>query len=124
MIMQTNSIPVRYLDENRPFSNQTGLHWLITRLTRCNLQLEILYFYFTRKNYFHNKNWGEFHKSWAHGLKHKGHPNLGENTISWVQGSKNDAKLGKKDGRRAQISSIEPKSLYEIHPWFKVTLNE
>jgi hypothetical protein len=29
----------------------------------------------------------------------------------------NDAKLGKKDGHRAQISSIGRKLLYEIHPW-------
>jgi hypothetical protein len=28
-----------------------------------------------------------------------------------------DAKLGKKDGRRAQISKVEQKLLYEIHPW-------
>jgi hypothetical protein len=27
---------------------------------------------------------GEFHKSWAHGVKLKVHPNLGENAISWV----------------------------------------
>jgi hypothetical protein len=27
-----------------------------------------------------------------------------------------DAKLGKKDGRRAQISSVGCKLLYEIHP--------
>ncbi len=26
--------------------------------------------------------WGGFHKSWAHGVKRKGHPNLGENAIS------------------------------------------
>jgi hypothetical protein len=29
----------------------------------------------------------------------------------------NDAKLGKKDGRRAQILSLEHKLLCEIHPW-------
>jgi putative component of membrane protein insertase Oxa1/YidC/SpoIIIJ protein YidD len=28
-----------------------------------------------------------------------------------------DAKLGKKDGRRVQISSLGHKLLYEIHPW-------
>jgi hypothetical protein len=31
-----------------------------------------------------------------------------------------DAKLGKKDGRRAQISSLGRKLLYEIHPWYQV----
>jgi hypothetical protein len=30
------------------------------------------------------KSWGGFHKSWAHGLKRKAHPNLGENAISWA----------------------------------------
>jgi hypothetical protein len=25
------------------------------------------------------KIWGGFHKNWAHGVKHKVHPNLGEN---------------------------------------------
>jgi hypothetical protein len=30
-----------------------------------------------------------------------------------------DIKLGKKDGRRAQILSVGLKLLYEIHPWSK-----
>jgi hypothetical protein len=29
--------------------------------------------------------YGGFHKSWAHGAKGKGHPNLGENAISWCE---------------------------------------
>jgi hypothetical protein len=29
-----------------------------------------------------------------------------------------DAKLGEKDGRKAQILSVGHKLLYEIHPWF------
>jgi hypothetical protein len=28
-----------------------------------------------------------FHKSWAYGVKHKAHPNLGENAISWAYGA-------------------------------------
>jgi hypothetical protein len=28
--------------------------------------------------------WGGFHKSWAHVVKRKAHPNLGENAISWA----------------------------------------
>jgi hypothetical protein len=28
--------------------------------------------------------WGGFHKNWAHGVKHKAHPIMGENAISWV----------------------------------------
>jgi hypothetical protein len=34
-------------------------------------------------------NWsrGGFHKSWAHGLKRKAHPNLGKNAISWAYGA-------------------------------------
>jgi hypothetical protein len=29
-----------------------------------------------------NLDWGGFHKSWEHCIKHKTHPNLGENAIS------------------------------------------
>jgi hypothetical protein len=33
-----------------------------------------------------------------------------------------NAELGEKDGRRAQISSVERKLLYEIHPWIGTIL--
>jgi hypothetical protein len=34
-----------------------------------------------------------------------------------VRRKTHDAKLGKKDGRRAQILSVRRKLLYEIYPW-------
>ncbi len=52
-----------------------------------------------------NVSWGGFHKSWAHGVKRRAHPNLGENAISWAQGANAWCQLRvnscKKDGRRA-----------------------
>jgi hypothetical protein len=30
---------------------------------------------------------GEFHESWALGVKRKGHPNLEENIIIWTEGA-------------------------------------
>jgi hypothetical protein len=34
---------------------------------------------------------GGFHKSWAHGVNRKPHPNLGGNAISWAHGVKRKA---------------------------------
>jgi hypothetical protein len=66
---------------------------------------------------------GVFLKSWAHCVKRKP-------TQIWEKpqgvGRKaqvHDAKLGKKDGRRAQMLSIGGKLLYEIHPQLKYVLN-
>jgi hypothetical protein len=39
-----------------------------------------------------------------------------ENAIIGSKAQIHDAKLGKKDGQRAQISSVARKLLYEIHP--------
>jgi hypothetical protein len=44
------------------------------------------------------------------------HPNLGENAISWQKVQIPNATLVKKVGRRAQISRVGCKLLYEIHP--------
>jgi hypothetical protein len=55
-----------------------------------------------------------------HSVKQKAHSNLGENAISWSKAQIHDAKLGKKDGHRAQISSVGGKLLYEIHTWSRV----
>jgi hypothetical protein len=67
------------------------------------------------KQHLFDKYCAGFHKSWAHG---------GKRTQIWEQIQKvgrkaqiHDAKLGKKDGRTAKISSIGRKLLYEIHPW-------
>ena len=63
---------------------------------------------------------GGFHKSWAQGVKRRAQPNLGKNAKSWAQFANAwcqiRVNLIKKDWRRAQISSIGRKLLYEIHP--------
>jgi hypothetical protein len=67
-----------------------------------------------------NKVWirGGFHKSWVHRVKHEVHSNLGEKQLVRRKAQIHDAKLQirEKDGPRAQITSVERKLLYEIHP--------
>ena len=67
-----------------------------------------------------NMTRGGFHKSWVHSVKRVAHPKLGENAISWAQGVNTwcqiRVNLYKKDGRRAQMSRVGRKLLYEIHP--------
>jgi hypothetical protein len=50
---------------------------------------------------------GGYHKSWAHGVKRRAHPNLGKNAISWAQGANAwcqfKVNLCKKDGRKFQV---------------------
>jgi hypothetical protein len=69
---------------------------------------------------------GGFHKSWAHGVKCRAHPHLGENAISWAQGTKawSQARVNlfKKEGRIVLISSVEHKLLYEIHPISSISI--
>jgi hypothetical protein len=48
---------------------------------------------------------GGFHKSWAHGVKRKTNPNLGENLISWAKAQIHDAKLGKKIGAECKFQA-------------------
>jgi hypothetical protein len=45
-------------------------------------------------------SWGGFHKSWAHCVKRKAHPNLGENAQI------RDTKLGKKDECKFQALGV------------------
>jgi hypothetical protein len=65
---------------------------------------------------------GEFHKSWAHNIKRREHPNLRKNAISGAQGTNAwcqiRVNLCKKDGLRAQVSRVGLKLLYEINPLF------
>jgi hypothetical protein len=63
---------------------------------------------------------GGFHKSWAQGVKHRVHRKSGRQCKK-LSASANArcqirVNLFKKDGRRAQISSVGHKLLYEIHP--------
>ncbi len=62
----------------------------------------------------------KFHNSWEHGMKRRTPPNLGENARSESKAHVYDAKsqpiFQKKDGCRAQISSVEHEFLGEIHP--------
>jgi pullulanase/glycogen debranching enzyme len=64
--------------------------------------------------------WVVFHKSWAQGIKRRAQPKSGrkcKNLSAWHKCMiPNKSKNFQKDGRRAQISSVGHKLLYEIHP--------
>jgi hypothetical protein len=79
-------------------------------------------------NLFCCMNRGLFHKSCEYGLKHRAHPNLGENAVSWPQGANAlwqiRVNLWENDGCRAQISSVGHKLHYEIQPRSPVAESE
>jgi hypothetical protein len=66
---------------------------------------------------------GGFHKSWAQGVKRKADSNQEENTIAGPEAQIHDAKLGKKDGCKAQISRVRVNCFMKSSPGFFVKLS-